>query len=154
MKSLGLATFGFGPAAFRNMSPEENRSEAYHFLIRYDHEVDDNYSLASESNILFDQEGGAWVSAGLGCKAFTGGPKVSGFAGAALGLGFLHSRGSVNHNRFGFTGSINAGVQFFRSSDVHMEFALSHLVAQKSFYSGLPQATSLTLSMSLPTSYL
>ena len=51
VKSLGLATFGFGPA-IRNMSPEENRSEAYHFLIRYDREVDDNYSLASESNIL------------------------------------------------------------------------------------------------------
>ena len=116
-KTLSLVNISFGPAKFETENP------AYYLQIRNDFDINDNASALMSWDFVLDEKYNSFSDVSIGGRFFPISDKAAPFLGANLGLGALRLS---NINKFGFTFGVQAGVQFFRDSDLHLEIAINY----------------------------
>ena len=138
-KSLHLVNASFGPANFLR----DQGDIAYFLKISDEFDITDKASALITLNFVIDESTNGFIDLSLGGRHFFGSEDMSAFAGGNLGLGTVHTD---SQDHFGFTFGCEVGLQFFRKSDVHFNFALNY----KGHFKSNPNILGLIVGISFP----
>ena len=140
-KSVSLFSAAMGAGFFL----KEEANIGYFFKSGYDFDVNHEFSVVTDWNIVIDEDGNVFTDLSAGGRYFMGSDMVAGFAGANLGFGGV-GIAKLQSGELGLTFGFEAGVQFFRQSDIHLDLAFNY----KGHVKYNPNIIGFTLGVSAP----